>query len=224
MVIDILIAALIFLFAFIGMKRGIAKSLLNIAGLIVTAISAYYVSSFLSQLIYDSFIKQSVITNIQHIIQQNGFDYAVSNSLNALPGWINGIIAFLSSIFGVSFSQFQSQLTVPKNFTVSTSQVIESVLQPIVTSILGIILISVLFIVFFILIKKLVKLASRPFEFPVVKQINHFLGFILGMAEGALIVFVTVNIFFTAAKFSNPELINNPVFNGVVFNFFCIFR
>ncbi len=222
MIVDIIIIAIIVLFVIIGVKRGLAKTILNLAGLVLTAVSAYYISSFLSQLFYDMFIKQTVITNTQQIIEQNGIDYAVSNCLEAVPQWINGIISFIVGAFGISLNEFQNQITVPANISSSASQVIESVLAPVVTSVLSIILVIILFIIILIIVKKLVKLVLRIFNIPVIKQINQFLGGIVGLAEGLLIVFIAVNIISMAAGFSNPDLLSNGMFNGGIFKFFAI--
>lgn len=220
MITDIIIVAVIVLFAIIGVKRGIAKTILNLAGLVLTAISAYYLSSFLSQLIYDSFLKQSVITNTQQIIEQNGIDYALSNCLEAVPQWINGILSFIGGIFGIGLDEFQNQLSVPSDVSSSVSQVIENAVSPVVTSVLTIILIIVLFIIILIIVKKLVKLISKVFNIPVIKQINQLLGGIFGLAEGLLIVFIAVNIFDIVTGFSNPALLDNELFSGAIFKFF----
>lgn len=222
MIVDIIIIAIIVLFVIIGVKRGLAKTILNLAGLVLTAVSAYYISSFLSQLFYDMFIKQTVITNTQQIIEQNGIDYAVSNCLEAVPRWINGIISFIVGAFGINLNEFQNQITVPANISSSASQVIESVLAPVVTSVLSIILVIILFIIILIIVKKLVKLVLRIFNIPVIKQINQFLGGIFGLAEGLLIVFIAVNIISMVAGFSNPDLLSNGMFNGEIFKFFSI--
>lgn len=220
MITDIIIVAVIVLFTVIGVKRGLAKTILNLAGLVLTAISAYYLSSFLSQLIYDSFLKQTIITNIQQIIEQNGIDYAFSNCLEAIPQWINGILSFIVGIFGISLSEFQNQLSVPSEISLSASQAVESAVAPVVTSVLTLIFIIVLFIVILFIVKKLVKLISKVFNIPVIKQINQLLGGIFGLAEGLLIVFIAVNIFDIVTGFSNPCLLNNELFSGVIFKFF----
>lgn len=220
MITDIIIVAVIVLFAVIGVKRGLAKTILNLAGLVLTAISAYYLSSFLAQLIYDSFLKQTVITNIQQIIEQNGVDYAISNCLEAVPQWINGILSFIGGIFGISLKDFQNQLSVPSGISLSASQVIESTIAPVATSVLAIILIIVLFIIILFIVKKLVKLIAKVFNIPIIKQINQLLGGIFGIAEGLLIVFIAVNIFDIVTGFSNPALLNNELFSGAVFKFF----
>lgn len=220
MITDIIIVAVIVLFAIIGVKRGIAKTILNLAGLVLTAISAYYLSSFLSQFIYDSFLKQTVITNIQQIIEQNGIDYALNNCLEAVPQWINGILSFFAGIFGVSLDEFESQLIIPSDISSSTSQVVESAVAPVVTSVLSIIFVIVLFIMIFIIVKKLIRLASGVFNIPVIKQINQLLGGIFGLAEGLLVVFIAVNIFDIATGYTNPALLSNELFSGAIFKFF----
>lgn len=220
MITDIIIVAVIVLFALIGVKRGIAKTILNLAGLVLTAISAYYLSSFLSQFIYDSFLKQTVITNIQQIIEQNGIDYALNNCLEAVPQWINGILSFFAGIFGVSLDEFESQLIIPSDISSSTSQVVESAVAPVVTSVLSIIFVIVLFIIIFIIVKKLIRLASGVFNIPVIKQINQLLGGIFGLAEGLLVVFIAVNIFDIATGYTNPALLSNELFSGAIFKFF----
>lgn len=222
MITDIIIVAVIVLFTIIGVKRGLAKTLLNLAGLVVTAISAYYLSSFLSQLIYDSFLKQTIVTNIQQIIEQNGIGYAISNCLEAVPQWINGILSFIIGIFGMSLSEYQNQLALSSDFSSSTSQAVENVLAPVVTSVFGMILLVVLFIIILIIVKKLVKLIAKVFNIPVIKQINQLLGGIFGLAEGLLIIFIAVNIFAIVAGFSNPDLLNSELFSGVIFKFFSL--
>lgn len=222
MITDIIIVAVIVLFALIGVKRGIAKTILNLAGLVLTAISAYYLSSFLSQFIYDSFLKQTVITNIQQIIEQNGIDYALNNCLEAVPQWINGILSFFAGIFGVSLDEFESQLIIPSDISSSTSQVVESAVAPVVTSVLSIIFVIVLFIIIFIIVKKLIRLASGVFNIPVIKQINQLLGGIFGLAEGLLVVFIAVNIFDIVTGYTNPALLSNELFSGAIFKFFSI--
>lgn len=220
MITDIIIIAVIVLFTLIGVKRGLAKTILNLAGLVLTAVSAYYLSSFLSQLIYDSFLKQTVITNIEQIIEQNGLDYALSNCLEAVPQWINGILSFIVGIFGISLNEFQNQLSVPSNVVSSTSQVVESAVAPVVTSVLTILLIIVLFIIILIIVKKLVRLALKVFNIPVIKQINKFLGGVFGLAEGLLIVFLVVNIFNIVTGLSNPDLLTGELFGGTIYKFF----
>lgn len=222
MIIDIILIAVIVLFAVIGMKRGIAKTLLNIAGLVLSAIAAYYLAGLLSRSMYDAFIKQTVMQNIQQIIQQNGADYAVNNCLEAMPAWINGVLSFIVGLFGMTVGDFEKHMTIPDGVSESVAQTVENTVAPVITSLLEFVFLVVLFIVLFIIAKKLVKLASKVFDIPVIKQINRLLGGVLGIAEGVVIVFVAANILGFSMQFSNPVLLNGGIFSGAVFKFFCL--
>lgn len=222
MIIDIIIIAVIVLFAAIGVKRGLAKTILNIAGIILSAVAAYHLASFLSLVIYDSMLKQTVQSNIQQLITQNGADYAFSNCLEAVPNWINGIISFIVGLFGVTMSDYQKQISFPQNLSATAAQSIEGAVSPIVTSILSILLVIVLFIIIFVLVKCLIRVVAGVFNIPIVKQINQLLGGIFGIAEGFLIVWLGVNIFSLVTGFSNPAFMNNEIFSGAVFKFFCM--
>lgn len=222
MIIDILIVAVILLFAAIGVKRGIAKTLLNIAGIVVTAVCAYYLSDFLSQVIYDAFIKQTVISNVTQIIEENGLDYALSNSLLALPEWLSGFIIFVSSLFGINETKLQDSLVFSDEISSSSSNMIESAVAPLATSLLSFILIIVLFIIIFILVKKLIKLVAKAFSIPVIKQINQLLGGVFGIAEGLIIVWIAVNILSLAAVLSEQNTIESVLLQSTLFKFFSV--
>lgn len=222
MIIDILIVAVILLFAAIGVKRGIAKTLLNIAGIVVTAVCAYCLSDFLSQVIYDAFIKQTVISNVAQIIEENGLDYALSNSLLALPEWLSGFIIFVSSLFGINETKLQDSLVFSDEISSSASNMIESAVAPLATSLLSFILIIVLFIIIFILVKKLIKLVAKAFSIPVIKQINQLLGGVFGIAEGLIIVWIAVNILSLAAVLSEQNTIESVLLQSTLFKFFSV--
>ena len=72
MVSDILIIVLIFLFAILGFRRGLARTLLNFAAMIASTVIANFLSDALAQAIYNSFIKQGVIEKIQTTISTQG--------------------------------------------------------------------------------------------------------------------------------------------------------
>ena len=222
MISDIIIIATIVLFIIIGVKRGIAKTLLNLAGLIFTAIAAYYLSSFLAQLVYDSFLKQTIISNLEQIIEQKGAEYAVMNSFEAVPKWITAITTLFIGLFGVSLEEFQDNMKFSKDISLSLAQNIEATLSSVVTTVLGIILIIVLFIIILILVKKIIKLALVIFEIPVIKQINKLLGGLLGAVEGIVFLWFAINVFYAIMSFINPVLLSNSLISGQFSEFFCM--
>lgn len=222
MIADIIILSIVVLFMIIGFKRGIAKTLLNLAGLVITAISAYYLSTFLSQLIYDTFFKQNIISNLEQIIEQEGIEYAILNCFDAVPQWITVLVSFIVGVFGISIDEFEKNMTFSKDLSLTLAQNIEQTLGSVIVTVFGIILIIVIFILLFILVKKIIMLTLKVFNIPVIKQVNKILGGVLGAVEGIVLVWFAINVFYAIMSFTNPDVIENSAITGNLFRYFCM--
>lgn len=222
MVADIIIIAVFALLFFIDFKRGIAITILNVAGLALTGFLAYHISNFLASWVYTAFVQQTLTTNLQQMIDTQGINSAIANSFSALPNWVMGMLGFFLSIFGLDSSVYTNDFQVPNSAASAVSTSVENLIQPVITGMFRLVIGAVLSIIIFIIIKILVKKLARVFKIPVVKQINELLGGVLGLAEAAILVFFAVNIFSGVLEFSNPEMLNNPMISGAVFKFFSV--
>lgn len=222
MVADIIIIAVFALLFFIDFKRGIAITILNVAGLALTGFLAYHISNFLASWAYTAFVQQTLTTNLQQMIDTQGINSAIANSFSALPNWVMGMLGFFLSIFGLDSSVYTNDFQVPNSAAASVSASVENLIQPVITGMFRLVIGAVLSIIIFIIIKILVKKLARVFKIPVVRQINELLGGVLGLAEAAILVFFAVNIFSGVLEFSNPEMLNNPMISGAVFKFFSV--
>ena len=222
MVADIIIIAVFALLFFIDFKRGIAITILNVAGVAHTGFLAYHISNFLASWVYTAFVQQTLTTNLQQMIDTQGINSAIANSFSALPNWVMGILGFFLSIFGLDSSVYTNDFQVPNSAAAAVSTSVENLIQPVITGMFRLVIGVVISIIIFIIIKILVKKLARVFKIPVVKQINKLLGGVLGLAEAAILVFFAVNIFSGVLEFSNPEMLNNPMISGAVFKFFSV--
>lgn len=222
MVADIIIIAVFALLFFIDFKRGIAITILNVAGLALTGFLAYHISNFLASWVYTAFVQQTLTTNLQQMIDTQGINSAIANSFSALPNWVMGMLGFFLSIFGLDSSVYTNDFQVPNSAATVVSTSVENLIQPVITGMFRLVIGVVISIIIFIIIKILVKKLARVFKIPVVKQINKLLGGVLGLAEAAILVFFAVNIFSGVLEFSNPEMLNNPMISGAVFKFFSV--
>ena len=222
MVADIIIIAVFALLFFIDFKRGIAITILNVAGVALTGFLAYHISNFLASWVYTAFVQQTLTTNLQQMIDTQGINSAIANSFSALPNWVMGMLGFLLSIFGLDSSVYTNDFQVPNSAAAAVSTSVENLIQPVITGMFRLVIGVVISIIIFIIIKILVKKLARVFKIPVVKQINKLLGGVLGLAEAAILVFFAVNIFSGVLEFSNPEMLNNPMISGAVFKFFSV--
>ena len=222
MVADIIIIAVFALLFFIDFKRGIAITILNVAGVALTGFLAYHISNFLASWVYTAFVQQTLTTNLQQMIDTQGINSAIANSFSALPNWVMGMLGFFLSIFGLDSSAYTNDFQVPNSAATAVSASVEYLIQPVITGMFRLVIGVVISIIIFIIIKILVKKLARVFKIPVVKQINKLLGGVLGLAEAAILVFFAVNIFSGVLEFSNPEMLNNPMISGAVFKFFSV--
>lgn len=222
MVADIIIIAVFALLFFIDFKRGIAITILNVAGLALTGFLAYHISNFLASWVYTAFVQQTLTTNLQQMIDTQGINSAIANSFSALPNWVMGMLGFFLSIFGLDSSVYTNDFQVSNSAATAVSASVENLIQPVITGMFRLVIGVVISIIIFIIIKILVKKLARVFKIPVVKQINKLLGGVLGLAEAAILVFFAVNIFSGVLEFSNPEMLNNPMISGAVFKFFSV--
>ena len=222
MVADIIIIAVFALLFFIDFKRGIAITILNVAGVALTGFLAYHISNFLASWVYTAFVQQTLTTNLQQMIDTQGINSAIANSFSALPNWVMGMLGFFLSIFGLDSSVYTNDFQVSNSAAAAVSTSVENLIQPVITGMFRLVIGVIISIIIFIIIKILVKKLARVFKIPVVKQINKLLGGVLGLAEAAILVFFAVNIFSGVLEFSNPEMLNNPMISGAVFKFFSI--
>lgn len=222
MVADIIIIAVFALLFFIDFKRGIAITILNVAGVALTGFLAYHISNFLASWVYTAFVQQTLTTNLQQMIDTQGINSAIANSFSALPNWVMGMLGFFLSIFGLDSSVYTNDFQVANSAATAVSASVENLIQPVITGMFRLVIGVVISIIIFIIIKMLVKKLARVFKIPVVKQINKLLGGVLGLAEAAILVFFVVNIFSGVFEFSNPEMLNNPMISGAVFKFFSV--
>nr|WP_303928342.1 CvpA family protein [Ruminococcus bromii] len=222
MVADIIIIAVFALLFFIDFKRGIAITILNVAGVALTGFLAYHISNFLASWVYTAFVQQTLTTNLQQMINTQGINSAIANSFSALPNWAMGMLGFFLSIFGLDSSVYTNDFQVPNSAAAAVSTSVENLIQPVITGMFRLVIGVVISIIIFIIIKILLKNLPRVAKPPVGKQINKLLGGVLGLAEAAILVFFAVNIFSGVLEFSNPEMLNNPMISGAVFKFFSV--
>lgn len=222
MIADIIIIAIFALLFMIDFKRGIAITILNIAGVALTGFLAYHISAFLASWVYTAFVQQTLITNLQQMIDTQGINAAIANSFSALPDWAMGMMGFFLSLFGTDASIYTNDFQIPNQTAITVSVSVEQLIQPIITGFFQMVIGAVISIVVFILIKLLVNKLAKVFKIPVVKQVNQLLGGVFGLAEAAILVFFVVNIYSGVLELSNPEMLNSPMISGAVFKFFSV--
>lgn len=224
MVSDILIFLLLALFVLIGWRRGLARTLLNLASVIAAFAVGSFLSENLAQAVYDGFIKQTIITNLQTAITEHGVETVTSTSMQYAPSWVTGILSSVLKMFGMSMTDLQNSVEISKDTSLSLAQQLEKPIGEVTVSVLSLLMMTVLFTVLMILGKLLIRYIVKVFELPVVGTVNHLLGGAFGFVEGLVLVLVLVNLLYVVLVTVNPSLVNSSGYFGSVFNFLCFFK
>lgn len=166
MVADIIIIAVFALLFFIDFKRGIAITILNVAGVALTGFLAYHISNFLASWVYTAFVQQTLTTNLQQMIDTQGINSAIANSFSALPNWVMGMLGFFLSIFGLDSSVYTNDFQVPNSAAAAVSTSVENLIQPVITGMFRLVIGVVISIIIFIIIKFLLKNLRECLKYP----------------------------------------------------------
>ena len=222
MIIDIIIVAVILLFTLLGVWRGIARTLLNLVGMIVNMLLSRWLSNGLALWIYAAFIKPSVTASLEEQIMKNGFSEAVAKSLEAVPQWLDSIISSVFAPLGIRYEDLQNGMFIGKDQASSIAQAIEEPLSRIIIAVLSMVLMVVLFLVIMLIIKMIIRAILRAVHATGLSGINHFFGGILGFAEGFAFVFLAINIFYVIMTSASSGFKLDPQTYGVIFQTLCI--
>lgn len=224
MVSDIIIIVVFALFTILGIRRGAAKTLLNFAALIANSFISRFLAAGIAQAVYNNLIKENVIGNIENLITQNGAQYAVEHSLDALPGWVMKLVGVTTGTFGVTPEQLQGRLAPSAEQSRQLAQTIEQPVSELAITVLSFLLMIVIFIVLMIVFKLLIKMALRVFEIPFIRQANMALGGVLGVLEAIVFIWLVVNTLYVVISYANPNLTDNGTLFGSLFHMMCFLK
>lgn len=189
MILDILLLAFFLLFLIIGIKRGAARTLLNLTGMVLASFLSSSLGSMLAKWIYENGFKQGILDSFSGALEKSGAADAVQTVLDSLPPQLTGFL----SVFGVNKeSLINDSQSAMNNASKSAAEAVEGVIGSAVTSVISFFVIILLFFLLLILFKMLIRLVVHAFELPVLRQLNGILGGILGAAEGVIFLFLLI--------------------------------
>lgn len=183
MILDIISLIIIIIFAIIGVKTGAAKAVCRLLSVVCSFLLAFFLSHFLAELVYNAFIKQTIIDNISKVVN----DTALTTTADKAAELLASFPALLSnslSYFGVTEAKVSSM------FDTSAVSSIEGVIMTPVVGVISIILFVVLFILLLFILKKVFRGISKIFRLPLIRVVDSALGFVLGIFEGVLAVYL----------------------------------
>lgn len=201
LMIDLILAVIILIFAIIAYRKGFVASLLDFLGTIIAWIASINLSTFISGWIYQTFIK-APITDYIYLKLTESANTASESLIASIPEFIKTA----ATAFNIDFNSIIANNS-GQEIEMAVSSITSGIIEPIITILIRIIVTILLYIVFAYIIKLLSKLFKNLNKIPIVGSLNKFLGIIVGLLKGALIATLVCIIFSTILGFAGGELL-----------------
>ena len=215
-VIDLILVAVILIFALISAKRGFVKVLVETVGFIAAVVVAFTISTPLAEVTYDKIIEPPVVKAAVNAVGES----AEHEAWNALPEFLMN-----NDIFGTQINSFTEKITANLSLGVETAvkTASQDIVKPVATKIFSLLYSVILVLVLSILVKFLAKLINGMFSFSVIGSLNRTLGGILGAVKGIVFVLIACMVISLIISFTGkPFLIftEENINNTYIFKFF----
>ena len=221
MIYDIILILIFVLLIIIGCKRGAAKMLLNIVFAFFSYAAAIFLSNYLSDLIYNNYIKDKVISSVSSFVSQSQISSAtrnISDTVSNLPVTIKAAFAFTNNDLSQTITE------AVKEAPQKALQSVESAIAPIVTAFLSFLLSILLFIIISFLLRfLLMRPLLKVFKLPILKQVNIILGGVLGAIDAVLIVSFLAYLMRILIPYIGDKsfmLSESTIYNSYIFYYF----
>lgn len=196
-IIDVVIVALIAIFAIVGYKKGILKSIISLLNwvvcIIIAVFTAKYVASWLNHIFdFSGWIGEKISKSL---INSNNF---FATSVNSFGGKENLIASIPAGING--FLEELTKMVFKNNIDMTSTDSVGSIMGATLGHI-GFIVITGILI--FIILEIVVMLLSRLFknigQTKILGGLNKILGLVLGLIKAGLIIAI-VNVVMVASS------------------------
>lgn len=182
---DLILAAAVGVFLFIGRRHGAARMLFLIAGVLCSLIAASWLSSVFAQFFFDNFMRERLIESVVQALPDSSTLTELLRNLSSDSALAAGILLLLGLDSG-EVGQFDIIISEAAGNAAHT--LVDELLSPLIISLLR----SIAFILIFIILSVIVKLIAKSLGLlnraPVIGGVNRFLGALLGAVVGALAI------------------------------------
>lgn len=205
-ILDIIIVAIVALFILFGIKKGFARSFIEIVGYILAILISFSVATTVSDYVYEKKIKENIVSSVGELAYEKTDE--AGKSIDAV--W-DSIPTYIKTVAGIQKDSVDEYISEYKTNTSNSVKdmalaVSENIVKPIATSAIRLAVEIVLLILLLILVKFFAKIVGKLFNKSILRGTNKFLGGILGAGKGALIALISVSIFMLLMPMFDNEI------------------
>ncbi len=189
-VIDMIILGILGVSVLVGFYRGFVSSVASLGGCVLSLGLSFWLNPKLVEWVRSNEVLTATLTSYTDAATRIGDQALAGQPVSALtPGSISAILERVNLPAPLS-ALLQSSLEHPASGAVQTLDVGSYVSQAIVGAVLNVICFVVCFIACMLVIHFVLNFLKAVFRFPVLKQMNAFVGGVFGLLRGALLCFV----------------------------------
>src|ERR1035437_1226249 len=167
-ILDALLVLIVLFVAWRSAKRGFVRTIIEMVGYVLAIIMAFAVASFLSEQIYESLVRPSIVKSIEANLGEYNIDDNLSKTFNNIKNNIPNYMLTAAGYNSDTENKISEEILNSKN-GVSTAaiNIADTLAKPAMIYILNIILIFVLFFLFMLIVRFLAKTINGIFNVPV---------------------------------------------------------
>lgn len=195
--IDVVIAAVVVLFAVLGWKRGLLRTLSELLVVAVAVFLAGQIANFAAPKVVDTFLRPQAHSAIEKRVDQLDAELEGRSSYEKLEGVLEGV-PFVGNrakdlLADMYLTAQDKLLEEGHDLLLRTAlELADMVLDSVVRNLVRSIIFAVCFAVLTILLRVVVKMLNLTLELPGLKQVNEVGGMLLGLGKGLIWVCLVV--------------------------------
>ncbi len=220
-IVDIIIILIFGGIVISSMRKGLFKSLFELAGTLISLLISRALSEGFAPQVFNSLIRKGAEGYLENTLGSLGTtDYVqqAQEALNAIPDALGGIMSLMGIDKQIMLEKIESADLGGSNIIES---LMSSVIEPVGTAIVQ----FILFVIFAVAVGFLLKIVVRLLDgiikkLPAVKQLNSVLGAVFGVIRGIIVVAIISMLIGIVASFIGNEAFIEIVNNSIIVDAF----
>ena len=193
-ILDLIVIAIVCVYAYISARRGFVRTIIELAGFVAIFLVIPRFGTPISEKIFDTAFRSTVLTKVEAAVLETGAE--ASEALNnVLPEFIVNGADFLGIDIAKTITATSTASALAENIT-------DSIVKPVVSSVIYAVLSLLLFGLGMYLVRVLARAVNSLFKISLVGKLNRLLGAVLGAAKGLVIAFIVCLVITIAISFT----------------------
>lgn len=222
-VIELIVIAIALVFIYSGYRRGIIYMAINLAGTVVSVALAVFLSSIFAPMIYHSFVKDTVISELSSATSEISLAdpaLAAEQTLDSAPDFTKNILSYLD----VDKKTLTEKL---EKTTYGLPETVEEMVRPGGIKVVACVMMIILFLILMVISAYLANRFTKDINKTILSVPNKLFGAAAGFVEAAFIIMVIDVILFFVMMFVSPSAydgLNDSIHNTIFFRLLTAFN